>query len=185
MLQFSQFTSQNSHYTYNMYASSSCVSTPNYINVTTQLCINSFLKTPTSFRFCKLHFQAKAVKNAEDMAQMEAKEEERPKSKWVRIGPEISEAQKQDIAKLPAKMSNRCKALMKQIICFDSEESDLSVLLKEWAKSTTPRRADWLIILKELCAMNHPMYLQVFYLPFSFGIVILLKFIYFLFIMLS
>lgn len=147
-----------------MYASSTCVTTPNYINVRTQLpqpCLNSFLKKPTNFRFCKLHFQAKAVKNAQDVDKVEVKEEEKSKSKWVRIGPEISEAQKQDIAKLPAKMSNRCKALMKQIICFDSEECDLSGLLKEWVKSTVPRRADWLIVLKELCAVNHPMYLQV------------------------
>lgn len=152
-----------------MYASSTYVTTPNTISVRTQLpqpCLNSYLKKPTNFRFFKLHFQAKAVKNAEDMEKMEAKEEVKSKSKWVRIGPDISEAQKEEIANLPPKMSNRCKALMKQIICFDSKESDLSVLLKEWVKSTVPRRADWLIVLKELCAMNHPMYLQVFTLFF-------------------
>lgn len=152
-----------------MYASSTCVTTANNIIVRTQLpqpCLNSFLKKPTNFRFFKLHFQAKAVKNAEDMERMEAQEEEKSKSKWVRIGPDISEAQKQEIANLPPKMSNRCKAFMKQIICFDPEKCDLLDLLKEWVKSTVPRRADWLIVLKELCAMNHPMYLQVFTLFF-------------------
>ncbi|XP_022734056.1 pentatricopeptide repeat-containing protein At1g01970-like isoform X2 [Durio zibethinus] len=87
--------------------------------------------------------------------------EERRSFKWVEIGPNITEEQKQAITKLPFKMTKRCKALMKQIICFFPEKGCLSDLLGVWVKVMKPRRADWLVVLKELKMMEHPFYFQV------------------------
>ncbi|KAL0327149.1 UNVERIFIED_CONTAM: Pentatricopeptide repeat-containing protein [Sesamum angustifolium] len=58
-------------------------------------------------------------------------------------------------------MTNRCKALMKQIICFSAENKSLSLKLAAWVKSTSPRRTDWLSVLKELERLNHPLYFEV------------------------
>ncbi|XP_051128650.1 pentatricopeptide repeat-containing protein At1g01970 isoform X2 [Andrographis paniculata] len=88
---------------------------------------------------------------------------ENSKYKWVKTGPNLMiEEHKLTMSnKIPEKMSNRCKALMKQIICFSSESGSVAHMLGAWVKSTTPRRADWLAVLKELEAMNHPLYFQV------------------------
>nr|XP_043619024.1 pentatricopeptide repeat-containing protein At1g01970-like [Erigeron canadensis]XP_043619025.1 pentatricopeptide repeat-containing protein At1g01970-like [Erigeron canadensis]XP_043619026.1 pentatricopeptide repeat-containing protein At1g01970-like [Erigeron canadensis]XP_043619027.1 pentatricopeptide repeat-containing protein At1g01970-like [Erigeron canadensis]XP_043619028.1 pentatricopeptide repeat-containing protein At1g01970-like [Erigeron canadensis]XP_043619029.1 pentatricopeptide re len=89
---------------------------------------------------------------------------EKPKiNKWIDIKPdEINDAQRNHISRLPKNMSNRCKALMKQLICFSTEKySSLSLLLSAWVTSMKPARADWLVVLKELDIMNHPLRLQV------------------------
>ncbi|KAF6156186.1 hypothetical protein GIB67_010650 [Kingdonia uniflora] len=88
------------------------------------------------------------------------------KFKWVEIGPNITQPQNQEISKLPFKMSKRCKALMKQIICFNpsqksQSESELWGLLDAWVKVMKPRRADWLVVLKEMSKSEHPLLFEV------------------------
>ncbi|KZV31075.1 hypothetical protein F511_31385 [Dorcoceras hygrometricum] len=88
-------------------------------------------------------------------------EEKKMKSKWVRKGFNSTEEQRQDVSQLPSKMSNRCKALMRKIICFSREDGSVPVMLNAWVKSTKPRRTDWLSILKELERLNHPLYFEI------------------------
>ncbi|KAM7476341.1 hypothetical protein LguiB_023584 [Lonicera macranthoides] len=123
---------------------------------------NTFLQNPKKLEKNKYHFQPLSLVNCmQKVGVVEAKVEDKQRSKWVKKGPDITEVQKQAISQLPPKMTNRCKALMKQIICFSSENTSLSVLLATWVKSTKPRRADWLSVLKELSRMNHPLYFEV------------------------
>ncbi|KAK1420165.1 hypothetical protein QVD17_21533 [Tagetes erecta] len=83
--------------------------------------------------------------------------------RWIEIDMnQINDAQRNHIARLPKKLTNRCRALMKQLICFSPEKSSsVCVLLSAWVKSMKPVRADWLVVLKELENMNHPLRLQV------------------------
>ncbi|XP_047341378.1 pentatricopeptide repeat-containing protein At1g01970 [Impatiens glandulifera] len=87
--------------------------------------------------------------------------EEKRKFRWVEIGSDISEEEKLAISQLPVKMSNRCKALMKQLICFSMEKMNLSQLVAAWVKIMKPSRADWLTVLRQLEKMNHPLHFQV------------------------
>ena len=82
--------------------------------------------------------------------------------KWVEVGPDFTEAQKEALSQLSPKMTKRCKALMKQLICFSPHKATLSELLTAWARIMKPRRADWLAVLKQLKLMEHPLYIQVF-----------------------
>ncbi|XP_019055610.1 PREDICTED: pentatricopeptide repeat-containing protein At1g01970-like isoform X1 [Nelumbo nucifera] len=86
--------------------------------------------------------------------------EERTKLRWAEIGPDITEVQKQAISQLPSKMTKRCKAFMKQIICFSPQKTSLSQLLDAWVKIMKPKRADWLAVLKEMRRMEHPLLLE-------------------------
>ncbi|XP_010921863.1 uncharacterized protein [Elaeis guineensis] len=86
---------------------------------------------------------------------------QQPKPKWSDIGPDITEAQKQAISQLPLKMTKRCKALMRRIICFSSQDENLSFLLAAWVKVMKPRRADWLSVLKEMKRMENPLFMEV------------------------
>ncbi|KAK2415027.1 pentatricopeptide repeat-containing protein [Trifolium repens] len=81
--------------------------------------------------------------------------------RWNEIRHDITEEQKQAIAKLPFKMVKRCKAVMRQIICFSEEKGRLCDVLGAWVKIMKPTRADWLSVLKELKNMDHPLYLEV------------------------
>ncbi|KAI3741239.1 hypothetical protein L1987_58910 [Smallanthus sonchifolius] len=97
-----------------------------------------------------------------ELGQMQEVEDARPKFRWVEINlNEINDAQRNHIARLPKKLTNRCRALMKQLICFTPERSSISVLLSAWVTSMKPVRADWLVVLKELENMNHPLRFQV------------------------
>ncbi|ONK63523.1 uncharacterized protein A4U43_C07F16100 [Asparagus officinalis] len=87
-------------------------------------------------------------------------EKEKPKIKWHDVGPDITEAQKEAITQLPPKMTNRCKAIMKRIICFTQDEV-LSHILAAWVKVMKPRRSDWLTVLKELKRTESPLLLEV------------------------
>ncbi|KAH7863292.1 hypothetical protein Vadar_015803 [Vaccinium darrowii] len=87
--------------------------------------------------------------------------EEKPMFVWLEVGPNITETQKQAISQLPYKMTKRCKALMKQIICFSPGKTSLPLLLASWVGIMKPRRADWLSVLKELERLDHPMLLEV------------------------
>ncbi|XP_057500169.1 pentatricopeptide repeat-containing protein At1g01970 [Actinidia eriantha] len=123
---------------------------------------NSILQNPTNFGFHKLHFRPLLVATkVEETEKIEIVEEERPRFRWVEIGPEITDTQKQAISQLPPKMTKRCKALMKQIICFSPEKTSLPLLLAAWVKIMKPRRNDWLSVLKELRRLNHPMLFEV------------------------
>ncbi|CAI9101574.1 OLC1v1038938C1 [Oldenlandia corymbosa var. corymbosa] len=90
----------------------------------------------------------------------ESREEQKRRYRWVKIGGDIREDQKLAISELPFRMSNRCKAVMEQIICYEPENGSLSELVAYWVKSMKPRRADWLSVLKELRLMDHPLYLE-------------------------
>ncbi|KAK6920254.1 Pentatricopeptide repeat [Dillenia turbinata] len=115
----------------------------------------SILQKPTIYNSQKLISQVGILDNAE------IREDERVKFRWVEIGNEISEEKKETISQLPAKMTRRCKAVLKQIICFSSEKICLSDLLGAWVKIMKPRRADWLTVLKELKRIDNPLLLQV------------------------
>ncbi|XP_022734255.1 pentatricopeptide repeat-containing protein At1g01970-like [Durio zibethinus] len=118
-------------------------------------------RNPLLFRLQAAKFSCCKANNQPEMAFITETNEERRSFKWVEIGPNITEEQKQAITKLPFKMTKRCKALMKQIICFCPEKGCLSDLLGVWVKVMKPRRADWLVVLKELKMMEHPFYFQV------------------------
>lgn len=119
---------------------------------------NSTLQTPREFRFGKLHCQLVAS-NVEDIGKPE-NEAENPRFKWVEIGTDITEAQKKAIAKLPPLMTKRCKAIMKQIICFSPQNVSLPDLVAAWVRIMKPKRADWLVVIKELKTMDL-LYLEV------------------------
>ncbi|KAK9147573.1 hypothetical protein Scep_006330 [Stephania cephalantha] len=87
--------------------------------------------------------------------------EERPRFRWSEIGPNATEDQKRAVSQVSAKMTKRCKAVVKQIVCFDSENGDLRWLLAEWVRIMKPRRADWLVVIKELARMEHPLLMEV------------------------
>ncbi|OMO78598.1 hypothetical protein CCACVL1_14275 [Corchorus capsularis] len=120
-----------------------------------------FKKQPAKFSSCKVSNQPEiGISNVEERRNPETNEAKR-RFKWVEIGPNITEEQKQAINKLPYKMSKRCKALMRQIICFGPEKGCLRDLLAAWAKLMKPKRADWLAVLKELKTMEHSLYFEV------------------------
>lgn len=99
-----------------------------------------------------------------ELGEMVKIEDERVRNKWIEINiDEINDAQRNHIARLPKKMTNRCRALMKQLICFSPEKSSVVVLLGAWVRSMKPYRADWLVVLKELENMNHPLRLEVWF----------------------
>ncbi|GMH31285.1 hypothetical protein Nepgr_033128 [Nepenthes gracilis] len=103
-----------------------------------------------------------AVADVGGMGNVEIEAKVRPKFRWVEIGIDsMTEEQKLAIYQLPRKMTKRCKALMKQIICFSPQKGSLSDLLAAWVRIMKPRRADWLAVLKELRLMDHPLFIEV------------------------
>ncbi|KAK7319359.1 hypothetical protein RJT34_04079 [Clitoria ternatea] len=123
---------------------------------------NSLGQNPFYFDFHKHQFNSVLVcVGMEEIVKKEVQEGNGTRFRWVEIGPNITEEQEQAISKLPFKMVNRCKALMKQIICFSTDKGNVSDLLRAWVKIMWPSRADWLSVLKELRIMGHPLYLKV------------------------
>lgn len=112
------------------------------------------IKSPRSLSLLR-----SAVVALEEAAKEFDKKEE-PKLKWCDIGSDITEAQKQAISQLPPKMTNRCKALMRRIICFSQGENML-LLLAAWVKAMKPTRADWLSVLKEMKRLENPLFPEV------------------------
>ncbi|GAV63331.1 PPR domain-containing protein/PPR_3 domain-containing protein [Cephalotus follicularis] len=108
-------------------------------------------------------FSVFAVIKVEERQETHKKEEQEiPKFKWLEVGPNnLTQAQRNAISELPPKMMNRCKAFLRQIICYSPEKGSLSDLLVTWVRIMKPRRADWLAVLKQLNIMEHPLYLQV------------------------
>ncbi|KAJ9171281.1 hypothetical protein P3X46_014670 [Hevea brasiliensis] len=132
---------------------------PNYAQFLRSLL---FQKSVNFYR-CESHMQPLlAALSVEDMGKIEVKEG-KPRFKWVEIGANVTEAQKQAISELPPKMTNRCKALMRQIICYSYQvqNANLSDLLGAWVRIMKPRRTEWLAVLKQLNKMGHPLYIQV------------------------
>ncbi|CAK9154527.1 unnamed protein product [Ilex paraguariensis] len=124
---------------------------------------NLFLQKPTTLGYRRFDFlRVLVVSNVEELEKVETREEEeKPKIRWLEIGSDITEEQKQAISQLSPKMTKRCKALMKQIIGFSPEKISLSVLLTAWVKSMKPSRVDWLSVLKELDRLEHSLNLEV------------------------
>lgn len=87
-------------------------------------------------------------------------EREGLKLKWHDAGPDLTEAQKHEISQLSPVMTNRCKAIMRRIICF-SQEENLFLLLASWVKAMQPRRCDWLSVLKETKRMDVSLFFEV------------------------
>lgn len=123
---------------------------------------NSFWQRNLNFGFPRCYFGQLMVARGEmNIEKLEGKEEEKPRFRWVKIGPDITEDQKRAISQISPKLSNRCKAFIKQIICFSPEKGSLLELLAAWVKSMKPARADWLLVLKEMSRLEHPLYVEV------------------------
>lgn len=145
----------------------STISPPRILtNTTTKIfhqfpCINfssSYASQPPN----KLHYPVSSLQSATVALEGVVKESDKqPKLKWSDIGPDITEAQKQAISQLPPKMTKRCKALMKHVICFSPQDENLPLLLAAWVKVMKPRRADWLSVLKEMRRMENPLFMEV------------------------
>ncbi|KAL8052475.1 hypothetical protein ABFX02_05G006800 [Erythranthe guttata] len=154
---------------------------PNFSSVTSPICThaqksliafrNPFWRNPFFRKYPNLRFSSKSnhckmlvlscLKQGVGSVANAVIDTEIPKSNRVRAVFDLSEEQKQAISQLPSKMTNRCKLLMKEIICFSPENGSVPLMLAAWVKSTNPRRTDWLSVFKELEALNHPLYFEV------------------------
>ena len=93
----------------------------------------------------------------EQIVKEEVKEGNERRYRWIEVGKNVTKEQQQAISKLPFRMADRSKALMRQIICFSAEKGTISDLLRSWVKLMKPTRADWLSVLKELRTTEHPL----------------------------
>ncbi|KAG2320413.1 hypothetical protein Bca52824_013626 [Brassica carinata] len=84
--------------------------------------------------------------------------EEKGPGRFNRVG--LTEEQEEAISRIPIKMSKRCQALMKQIICCE-KGSFSDDMLGDWVRRMKPIRADWLSLLKELNNLDSPFYIKV------------------------
>ncbi|KAK1272581.1 Pentatricopeptide repeat-containing protein [Acorus gramineus] len=83
--------------------------------------------------------------------------------RWDEICRDPTEAQAELIVRLSPKLSRRCLALARRVVCFSPlRDGDLRLLLLEWVRVMKPRRADWLAVLKELKRLEVPLLLEVF-----------------------
>lgn len=144
----------------------------------TQFFPKPFYPTPTNFPSRNLHFRRPLVATSVEETEKAENGGGKPKFKWVEVGPGITESQKEAISQLSPKMTKRCRALMKQLICFSAHEASLNELLAAWVRIMKPQRADWLAIIKQLKIMDHPLYFQVFFFNINFKALIPLSFGY-------
>lgn len=93
---------------------------------------------------------------------------ETPRFRWDTFGSAPSEPQWEAIRGLSPKLPNRCRALMARLVCLpppdqdgDEDEETLGALLAFWVKAMKPKRTDWLLVLKELTAMESPLLAEV------------------------
>ncbi|TKW36326.1 hypothetical protein SEVIR_2G433600v4 [Setaria viridis] len=86
---------------------------------------------------------------------------EAPRFRWDAFGSELSESQERAVRGLSPKLSNRCKALMTRVVCLSPGDQNLGPLLAYWVKAMKPKRADWLLILKELKETESPLLTEV------------------------
>ncbi|XP_020218652.1 pentatricopeptide repeat-containing protein At1g01970 [Cajanus cajan] len=122
---------------------------------------NDATKKPVYFGFGEHRFDSVLVSVGIEEFVKEVKEENERGFRWIEVGNDITKEQKQAISELPFRMANRCKALMRQIICFSAEKGSIYDLLESWVRIMKPTRADWLSVLKELRTTGHPVYLEV------------------------
>ncbi|KAK9725416.1 hypothetical protein RND81_05G141900 [Saponaria officinalis] len=128
---------------------------------------SKFLNKPTKHSSLKPQFTSNSTQITnpqitQNVQIIEEQNKERPKFKWVEIKQQnMTESQKVAILKLPKTMEKRCKALMRQIICYAEEKGSLCDLLGVWVKLMKPTRCDWLSVLKELCFLDHPFFFQI------------------------
>ncbi|KAL9240771.1 hypothetical protein vseg_014953 [Gypsophila vaccaria] len=86
----------------------------------------------------------------------------RPNFRWLETKEsDMSMPQKLATSRLPTTMEKRCKAVMRQIICYGPEKGSLSELVDAWVRIMRPTRADWLSVLKELKFLDHPFFLEI------------------------
>lgn len=134
---------------------------------------NRFRPMNTSFGTRRLQFIPPLVSTTVEETAKTESSEGKPRFKWVEVDRHVTDAQKQAISQLSPKMEKRCKALMRQLICFNPSKGSLCELLAAWVWLMKPRRADWLAVLKELKIRDHPLYLEVrfcFYFLFFLSI---------------
>jgi hypothetical protein len=86
---------------------------------------------------------------------------EAPRFRWNAFGSDLTESQKQAVRALSPKLPNRCKALMTRVACLSPGDGNLGAMLAYWVKAMKPKRADWLLVLKELKAMDSPLLAEV------------------------
>ncbi|CAK8542229.1 unnamed protein product [Lathyrus sativus] len=122
---------------------------------------NLLWKKPSDFDIHKRHFDSVLVGVSTEGIVEQVVEGNQKRFRWNEIRDGITEEQKLAISKLPFKMVKRCKAVMRQIICFSEEKGKLCDVLGAWVKIMMPTRADWLSVLKELKNIDHPLYLEV------------------------
>jgi hypothetical protein len=113
---------------------------------------------------------AEARPRATEAPQAGAEAEEAPRFRWDDLGTDLSEPHEQALRGLSPKLPNRCRALMPRIVSLSPHGENLGVVLAFWVKAMKPKRADWLLVLKELKAMESPLLAEVslhFSLPIS------------------
>ncbi|KAF8670382.1 hypothetical protein HU200_050684 [Digitaria exilis] len=91
----------------------------------------------------------------------EAAVSEEPRFRWDAFCSDLTESQERAIRGLSPKLPNRCKALMTRVVCLSPGDENLGPMLAYWVKAMKPKRADWLLVLKELKAMESPLLTEV------------------------
>lgn len=99
--------------------------------------------------------------SAEAEAEQAAVSEARPRFRWDTFGSDLTMSQQRAVRGLSPKLSNRCKALLARVVCLCPGDESLGALLAYWVKAMKPKRADWLLVLKELKAMESPLLAEV------------------------
>lgn len=107
------------------------------------------------------HGRESSALAAEAETEQAAVSEARPRFRWDAFGSEMSESQQRAVRGLSPKLPNRCKALVARVVCLCPGDESLGALLAYWVKAMKPKRADWLLVLKELKAMESPLLAEV------------------------
>lgn len=87
--------------------------------------------------------------------------EVKPRFRWDAFGSDLTGPQQRAFRGLSPKLPNRCKALVARVVCLSPGDERLGALLAYWVKAMKPKRADWLLVLKELKAMESPLLAEV------------------------
>ncbi|PKA53170.1 Pentatricopeptide repeat-containing protein [Apostasia shenzhenica] len=123
------------------------------------ICNGNLPLSQLCIRFSRLCFLHKEAVNA--VTEGNNNEGDDLSLKWCDIGPNVTEVQKHAIYMISRTMTNRCKALMRRIICFSPHQENLFLLLASWVKAMKPKRCDWLSILKEIRRLDIPVFFEV------------------------
>jgi len=107
------------------------------------------------------HGGESSARSAEAEAEQTAVSKARPRFRWDTFGSDLTEPQQRAVRGLSPKLPNRCKALVARVVCLCPGDESLGALLAYWVKAMKPKRADWLLVLKELKAMESPLLAEV------------------------